>query len=45
MLLDDLNYVLRKTNKNWEPAEKNNKKLSSIYQYEITFNTEVYDHD
>ena len=45
LLLDDLNYVLRKTNKNWEPAEKNNKKVSSIYQYEITFNTEVYDHD
>lgn len=45
LLLDDLNYVLRKTHKNWEAAEKNNKKVSSIYHYGINFNTEVYDHD
>lgn len=45
LLLDDLNYVLRKTHKNWEAAVKNNQKVSSIYYYEITFNTEVYDHD
>ena len=45
LLLNDLNYVLRKTHKNWEAAVKNNQKVSSIYYYEITFNTEVYDHD
>ena len=45
LLLDDLNYVLRKTHKNWEAAEKDNKKVSSIYHYQINFNTEVYDHD
>ena len=45
LLLDDLNYVLRKTHKNWEAAQKNSKPVSSIYYYQITFNTEVYDHD
>lgn len=45
LLIKDLNYVLKKSHKNWQPAEKNNKKVSSIYYYEITFNTEVYDHD
>lgn len=44
-LMDDLNYVLKKTHKNWEPAQKNNIKVSSIYYYKIAFNTEVYDHD
>lgn len=45
LLIKDLNYVLKKSHKNWEAAEKNSKKVSSIYYYEITFNTEVYDHD
>ncbi len=45
LLLDDLNYVLRKPHKNWEAAQKSNKPVSSIYYYQITFNTEVYDHD
>ena len=45
LLLDDLNYVLRKSHKNWDPAQKNNKKVGSIYHYIIDFNTEVYDHD
>ena len=45
LLLDDLNYVLRKTHKNWQPAQKENKPVNSIYYYKIDFTTEVYDHD
>lgn len=45
LLLNDLNYVLKKSHKNWEPAQKNSKPINSIYYYQITFNTEVYDHD
>ncbi|MGA9213367.1 hypothetical protein [Kaistella sp.] len=45
LLLDDLNYVLRKKHKNWEPAQKNNKPVNSVFYYQINFNTEVYDHD
>lgn len=45
LLLDDLNYVLRKTHKNWQPAQKENKAVNSIYYYKIDFTTEVYDHD
>ena len=45
LLLDDLNYVLRKTHKNWQAAQKANKPVKSIYYYKINFNTEVYDHD
>ncbi|MCZ2083742.1 MAG: hypothetical protein LC112_05670 [Flavobacteriales bacterium] len=45
LLLNDLNYVLKKSHKNWEPAQKNNKPINSIFYYKITFNTEVYDHD
>ena len=45
ILLDDLNYVLRKTHKNWQPAQKENKAVNSIYYYKIDFTTEVYDHD
>lgn len=45
LLLDDLNYVLRKTHKNWQPAQKENKAVNSIYYYKIDFATEVFDHD
>lgn len=45
ILLDDLNYVLRKTHKNWQPAQKENKAVNSIYYYKIDFTTEVYDYD
>ena len=45
LLLNDLNYVLRKSHKNWIAAQKNSKPVNSIYYYKISFNTEVYDHD
>ena len=45
LLLDDLNYVLRKTHKNWEAALKDNKPVNSVYYYKINFTTDVYDHD
>lgn len=45
LLLDDLNYVLRKTHKNWEAAQKDGKPVNSVYYYKINFSTDVYDHD
>jgi hypothetical protein len=45
LFLTDINYVLRKTNKKWIPAQKDNKPVSSNYTFIINFNTEVYDHD
>jgi hypothetical protein len=45
LLLDDLNYVLRKSNKNWEAARKDSKPVQSLFYYQIRFNTEVYDED
>lgn len=44
-LIEDLNYVLRKSNKKWEAARNQNQPVKSFYIYQITFNTEVYDHD
>ncbi len=43
--MDDLNYVLKKPHKNWEPAYKQGKPAQSFVIYKINFNTEVYDHD
>ena len=44
-LIDDLNYLLKRSNKNWEPARKDGKAVPSHFNYQIKFNTEVYDHD
>ena len=44
-LVDDLNYLLKKSNKNWEAAEKDDMPIQSTFNYQIKFNTEVYDHD
>lgn len=44
-LIDDLNYVLKKSNKKWEAARNQDKPVKSFYIYQITFNTEIYDHD
>ncbi|MBN9311561.1 MAG: hypothetical protein BGO40_04305 [Chryseobacterium sp. 39-10] len=45
MLIDDLNYVLKKSNKKWVSATKETKPVQSFYHLTINFNTEVYDHD
>ena len=45
LFLTDINYVLRKKNKKWIAAQKDNKPVSSNYTFIINFNTEVYDHD
>ena len=45
LLMDDLNYVLKKSHKNWEPAQKDSKPVQSFCIFKIDFNTEVYDHD
>ena len=45
MLIDDLNYVLKKSNKKWVSATKETKPVQSFYNLTINFNTEVYDHD
>lgn len=44
-LLDDLNYVLKKSHKRWQPAVRNGVRESSLYKFEIHFNTDTYDHD
>ncbi|WP_234109693.1 MULTISPECIES: hypothetical protein [Chryseobacterium] len=44
-LIDDLNYVLKKPNKKWEPARKDDRAVKSFFWYTVNFNTEVYDHD
>ncbi|UOE41272.1 hypothetical protein MTP09_01100 [Chryseobacterium suipulveris] len=44
-MIDDLNYVLRRPNKNWEAARKDDQPVKSFYIYTVNFNTEVYDHD